>query len=109
MSLSSDEEVLTPPRTQEDNDLTLARRFDVWIARDGPQRGAVVLRLLGFGVVSLVGVNPDQARIGDIAVEVAHNGFYTSARVWLRVADGTGGWIWISELQESFHFTTYLA
>jgi hypothetical protein len=69
----------------------------------------VILRFLGVGVVSLVGINPDQARVGDIAMETSHSGFYTSARVWLRVTDGTRGWVRISELQESFFFTSYLA
>jgi hypothetical protein len=69
----------------------------------------VILRFLGVGVVDLVGINPDQARVGDIVVEISHSGFYTSARVWLRVTDGTRGWVRISELQESFFFTSYLA
>jgi len=40
-----------------------------------PQRGAVILRFLGFGVVSIVGIDPDQARVGDIAIEVVTVGF----------------------------------
>jgi hypothetical protein len=75
----------------------------------GPQRGAVILRFLGFGVVRLIGVNPDQVRVRDIAVEVVHSGFYTSARVWLRIADGARGWAWTAELQDNFYFTSYLA
>jgi hypothetical protein len=39
----------------------------------------MILRFLGFGVVRLVGINPDEAPVGDIAVEVAHSGFYTRA------------------------------
>jgi hypothetical protein len=39
----------------------------------------VILRFLGFGVVRLVGINFDEGRLGDIAVEVAHSGFYTRA------------------------------
>jgi len=39
------------------------------------------LHFLGFGVVRLVGIDPNEARVGDIAVEVAHNGFYTRAQV----------------------------
>jgi hypothetical protein len=97
------------PIAQENRELNLIRRFDFWTIQNGPQRGAVILRFLGFGVVSLVGLDPDQARVGDIAVEVAHKGFYTSARVWLRVTDGARGWAWTSELQDSFHFTSYLA
>jgi hypothetical protein len=57
----------------------------------GPQRGAVVLRFLGFGVVTLVRIDPDEARVG-VAVEVAHSGFFTRAEVWLKVSDGARGW-----------------
>jgi hypothetical protein len=49
-------------------------------------------------VVRLVGVEPDQARLGDIAVEVTHSGYFTRARVWLKIVDGTGGWTCTSEL-----------
>jgi hypothetical protein len=45
----------------------------------------VILRALGFGMVRLVGIDPDQARAGDIAVEVTHSGYFTRARVWLKV------------------------
>ncbi|CAM6004290.1 unnamed protein product [Sphagnum balticum] len=38
------------------------------------------------------GIDPAQARIGDIAVEITHSGFHTYARVWLKVADGARGW-----------------
>ncbi len=46
----------------------------------------------------LVGIDPDKARVGDIAVEVAHSGFYTRAQVWLKVTDGARGWVSTSEL-----------
>jgi hypothetical protein len=69
----------------------------------------VILRFLGFGVVRLVGIDPGQARVGDIAVEVAHSGFYTRAQVWLKVVDGARGWASTLELQTNFYFTSYLA
>ncbi len=69
----------------------------------------MILRFLGFGVVRLVGIDPGQARVGDIAVEVAHSGFYTRAQVWLKVADGARGWASTLELQTNFYFTSYLA
>ncbi len=69
----------------------------------------MVLRFVGFGVVRLVGINPGEARIGDIAIEVTHNGFYTRAQVWLKVTDGTGGWVSTFKLQTNFYFTSYLA
>jgi hypothetical protein len=33
--------------------------------------------MLGFGVIIIMGVNPDEVRIGDVRVEIAHNGFCT--------------------------------
>jgi len=77
--------------TQEIHEQQLVNRFDYLTTQGGPQRGAVVLRLLGFGVVTLVGVDPEEARVGDIAVEVAHSGFYTRIEVWLKLRDGARG------------------
>ncbi len=88
MSSSSGEEIPTEQVTQEIREQQVVRRFDLWTVQNGPQRGAVILRFLGVGVIRLVGIEPDQARVGDIAVEVIHSGFYTRARVWLKVADG---------------------
>jgi len=109
MSSSRGEEIPIEPETQENRELNIVRRFNFWNIQNGPQRGAVILRFLGFGVVRLIGVNPDQARVGDIAVEVVHSGFYTSAQVWLRIADGARGWAWTAELHDNFYFTSYLA
>jgi hypothetical protein len=69
----------------------------------------MILRFLGFGVVKLVWIDPDEARVGDIAVEVVHSGFYTCAQVWLKVIDGAKGWASTSDLQINFYFTSYLA
>jgi hypothetical protein len=109
MFSSSGEEILVEFITQENRELNLVRRFDVWTIQNGPQRGAVILRFLGFGIVRIVGINLDQARVGDIDVEVSHSGFYTSAWVWVRMTDGARGWAWTSELQGNFYFTSYLA
>ncbi len=88
MSSSSGEEVHVELVTQENRELNLVGRFDFFTVQNGPQRGAAILRFLGFGVVRLVGIDPDAARIGDIAVEITHSGFYITARVWLKVTDG---------------------
>jgi hypothetical protein len=109
MSSSSGKEIPVELITQENHELNLVRRFDFGTIQNGPQRGAVILRSLGFGIIRVVGINPDQARVGDIAVEVSHSGFYTSAQVWVRVTDGARGWACTSELQDSFYFTSYLA
>jgi hypothetical protein len=81
MSSSSDEAVLVEQVTQEIREEQLVGRFDFFTVQNGPQRGAVILRFLGFGVVRLVGIDPNETRVGDIAVEVVHSGFYTHARV----------------------------
>ncbi len=57
----------------------------------------------------LIGIDLDAARVGDIAIEIAHIGFYTTARVWLKVTNGARAWAYTSELQESFYYTSYLA
>jgi len=109
MSSFSGEEVPLELVTQENHELNLVRRFNFGTIQNRPQRGAVILRFLGFGIVRVVGINPTQAWVGDIAVEVTHSGFYTSARVWVRVTDGARGWACTSKLQDSFYFTSYLA
>ncbi len=63
--------------TQENREQQLVNRFDFFTVRNGPHRGAVILRFVGFGTVTLVGIDPEVARIGDIAVEITHSGFYT--------------------------------
>jgi len=64
---------------------------------------------LGFGVVTIERIDPDETRVGDVAVEVAHNGFYTRAQVWLKLRDGARGWGSTSELQTQYYYTSYLA
>ncbi len=81
MSSSNGEEVHAEQVTQEILEQRLVCRFDFFNVQSKPQRGAVILRFLGCGVVRLVGIDPDEARVGDIAVEIAHNGFYTRAQV----------------------------
>jgi hypothetical protein len=109
MFSSNDEEVPVEEVTQELHEQRLVNRFDSFTSQDGPHRGAVILHFLGFGVVKLVGIDPDEARVGDIAIEVAHSGFYTRAQVWLKVIDGARGWASTSALQTQFYFTSYLA
>jgi hypothetical protein len=67
---------------RETREQGIVHRFDFYTTRDVvPPRGAVVLRSLGFGVITIVGIDPDQARVGDIVIEIAHSGFYTRAEV----------------------------
>jgi hypothetical protein len=109
MSSSSAEEVPVEEVTQEIREQRIIIRFDYLRGQDGPQRGAVILRFLGFGVVTLVGIDPEEVRVGDVAVQVAHSGFYTRAEVWLKVSDGARGWVSTSVLQTQYYYTSYLA
>jgi hypothetical protein len=109
MSSSSGEEVPVEEVTQEIHEQQLVNRLAFFTSQNRSQRGVVILRFLGFGVVRLVGIDLDEARIGDIAIEVAHSGFYTRAQVWLKVLDGARGWASTSKLQTQFYFTSYLA
>jgi len=68
-----------------------------------------VLHFLGFGVITLVRIDPEEARIGDVAVEIVHSGFHTRVEVWLKVRNGTKGWVSISQLQTQSYYTSYLA
>jgi hypothetical protein len=109
MSSSSGKRIPVELVNQEDRELNIIRRFDFVTIQNGPQRGAAILRFLRFGVVRLVGIDPDEAKVGDIVVEITHSGFHTTIRVWLKVTDGARAWAYTSELQENFYYTSYLA
>jgi hypothetical protein len=108
MSSFSGEGVPVEQVTQESHEQELVGRFDFFTVQNGPQRGAVILRFLGFRVVRLVGIDPDEARVGDIVVEVTHSGFHARAEVWLRVRNGADGWASISQLQMQYYYASYL-
>ncbi len=110
MSLSGANDIEVEELTQEIHEQRIISRFDFYTTRRVlPPRGAVVLRFLGFGVITIVGIDPDEARVGDIAIEIAHSGFDTRAEVWVKVSNGARGWVSISQLQTQYYYTTYLA
>jgi len=110
MSSTGVDDIEVEELVRETREQGVVRRFDFYTTRGVvPLRGAVVLRSLGFGVITIVGIDPDQARVGDIAIEIAHSGFYTRAEVWVKVSNGTRGWVSISQFQTQYHYTTYLA
>jgi hypothetical protein len=39
----------------------------------------LILRQLGFGVVTIIGMNPNEAQVGDIVMELMHNGLCIKA------------------------------
>jgi hypothetical protein len=109
MSSSSADEISVELLTQVTREQRIILSFDFYTNQGGPPRGAVVLRFQGFGVVTIVGIDPKAARIGDIAIEIAHSGFHTRVEVWLKVSNGSRGWVSTSRLQTQYQFTTYLA
>jgi hypothetical protein len=79
MSSSSADEISVEVLTHVTREQRIILSFDFYTNQGGPPRGAVVLRFQGFGVVTIIGIDPEAARIGDIAVEIAHSGFHTRA------------------------------
>jgi len=77
MSSFSTDEVAEDEVTQEIWEQQIVIRFDYPRRQDGPQIGAVLLRSLGFGIVTFVGIDLDEAQVGDVAIGLTHNGFYT--------------------------------
>jgi hypothetical protein len=108
MSSSSAEEMSVGILTRVTREERIILSFDFYTNQGGPPRGAVVLRVQGFGV-TIVGIDPEAARIRDIAVEIAHSGFHTRVEVWVKVRNGPRGWASTSQLQHQYYFTTYLA
>jgi hypothetical protein len=98
MSSSSADEVVEEQLTQDVHEQRIINKFDYLTIQGGPQRGTVLLRFLGFGVTTLVGIDPEEARIGNVTVEIAHSGFHTRVEVWLKVRNGIEGWMSVSQL-----------
>jgi len=109
MFSSGADEVIEKQLTQDVHEQRIINRFDYLTTQGRPQRRAIVLRFVGFGVITLVRINLEEARIGDVAVEIAHSGFRTRAEVWLKVRNGTEGWMSVSQLQTQYYYTSYLA
>jgi hypothetical protein len=110
MSSSGADDVEVKEPTQDIRERGIIARFDFLTTRGVvPPRRAVVLRLLGFGAISIIGIDPGEARIGDVAIEIAHSGFYTRAEVWVKLSNGERGWTSISNFQGQYYCTTYLA
>jgi hypothetical protein len=109
MSSSSPEEISPEILTRVTREERLLLCFDFYNRQGGPTRGAVVLRFEGFGIVTIVGCDPEGVRIGDIAVEIDHSGFHTRAEVWVKARNGPSGWVSTSRMQHQYFFMTYLA
>jgi hypothetical protein len=58
----------------------------------------VVLRFVGFGVVTVVGFNLIEAQVGDFAIKITHNGCVSRVKVWVKSQDGASDWYTSVEL-----------
>jgi hypothetical protein len=109
MSSTGADDIEVEELVQETREQRIIHRFNFHTAQGVlPPRGAVVLCSLGFGVITIIGIDPDEAKIGDIAIEITHSGFFTRAEVWVKVSNGAKGWVSISQFQTQYHYTTYL-
>jgi hypothetical protein len=81
-------------------------RFDFPRTQEAPRIGALILRQLGFGVVAIIGVSPNEAQARDIDVELMHNRFCTREHVWVKMQDGVKRWVSNARFQKQYHFTS---
>jgi hypothetical protein len=110
MSSTGADDIEVEELVQETREQRIIHRFDFHTARGVlPPKGVVVLHSLGFSIIIIVGIDLDEARIGDIAIEITHSGFFTRAEVWVKVSNGAREWVSISQFQTQYHYTTYLA
>jgi hypothetical protein len=73
------------------HDQQIIRNFNNPSSQPFLQVRFVVLKLVGFGVVIMVGFIPTKAQVGDITVKITHNGCVSRVRVWVRSQDGASG------------------
>jgi hypothetical protein len=107
MSNTSDKQFVA--ESQEIQGEQIIVRFDFPIIQITPRIGALILCQLGFGVVAIVGVSLDEAKAGNIVVELIHNGFCMRAQVWVKMQVGARGWVSSTKFQQQYQFTSYLA
>ncbi len=56
------------------HDQQIVRSFNNLSNQPFPQVGSMVLRLVGFGVVIVVGFNLVETKVGDISIKITHIG-----------------------------------
>jgi hypothetical protein len=55
----------------------MVHRFDNSSIKQNPSLASLILRLHGFGVVSIMGIDPREALVGDLVVKISHRRFNT--------------------------------
>ncbi len=52
----------------------------------------VIMRLQGFRLVHIVGLDPIQTWVGNLAIHVMNSDFYSKVQVWLKASDVVRSW-----------------
>jgi hypothetical protein len=47
--------------------------------------GLVILKVVGFGILFVIGFNQTKVQIRDIAIKITHNDFISRVHVWVRM------------------------
>jgi hypothetical protein len=55
----------------------IVHRFDNSSIKQNPSLRSLVQRLHGFGVMSIVGIDPRETLVGNLVVKINHRGFDT--------------------------------
>jgi len=74
-----------------------------------PREGVIILKLQGFGVVSIIGLNPNLIKVGDLVLLVTHIGMYMRVQVWLKIGHGVGIWITVDRHHYIYYFFLFLS
>ncbi len=55
------------------------------------------MRLHGFGVVKIMGIDPREVKVGDMEAKIHHKGFDTQVQIWIKICNGTREWVNIAQ------------
>ncbi len=91
------------------HDQQVVRSFNNLPSASMPQIRLVILKSTSFGVVTMVGFDRAKVDSRNIALKISHNSFISEVMIWFKINNGPSGWHMIAQLQQQFHFTTYLA
>jgi hypothetical protein len=80
------------------DDVTFFRELNV---------GFLIIRINVFALVMIVGFDPHEAEVGDLAVCVIHFVFFMKVIIWIKIREGVDGRRWtIIQTQETKFFYT---
>jgi hypothetical protein len=57
-----------------------------------PQAGSLIRKVTRFASLKIFGFDPFEVEVGDIAITIIHDGFFSKATIWLKNRAGFHGW-----------------